>query len=273
MTGLRVLMLAAVAAAWTGSAPGAVRAEERVDLELVLAADVSLSMDIRELRLQRAGYAAAIQAPPVIDAIEQGFDGKIAVTFVEWAGTADQHVTVPWHTIASRADAARFAAAIDAAPLRQARRTSIAAALATAAALFEDNGYRGYRRVIDVSGDGPNNQGKAVHVVRDGIVAEGIVINGLPMMLDPLPVDWYNIPDLDAYYRECVIGGIGAFYVPVQNMAEFEDALIRKLVLEIAGLPPAPRLTLAATRLAATAEAYDCLVGEKLWRRRMQFLE
>ncbi len=153
--------------------------------------------------------------------------------------------------------------------MRRARRTSISSALGAAAALFDDNGFAGHRRVIDVSGDGPNNQGKAVHAVRDRVVAAGIVVNGLPLMLDPLPVDWYNIPDLDAYYRECVIGGIGAFYVPVQRMDEFAEALIRKLVLEIAGPAPTPRPIPAA----AAAPTYDCLIGEKLWRQRMRYLE
>jgi len=245
-------------------------AQESVDLELVLAADISLSMDVRELRLQRAGYAAAITAPPVLEAIANGFDGRIAVTFVEWAGADDRHVTVPWQAIGDRADAERFAAAIAAAPLRQARRTSISAALDWSAGLFDGNGFEGYRRVIDISGDGPNNQGEPVDLVRDRVLARQIVINGLPLMVEALPVAWYNVPDLDRYYENCVIGGIGSFYVPVQRMEEFEEALIRKLVLEIAA-PPAPaRMVLVQ---ADAEEGYDCRIGERLWRRRMQFLE
>jgi hypothetical protein len=248
--------------------PRPVAAEESVDLELVLAADISLSMDIRELRLQRAGYATAITAPRVLEAIANGFDGRIAVTFVEWAGADDRHVTVPWHGIATRADAERFAAAIRAAPLRQARRTSISSALDWSSQLFDDNGFTGYRRVIDISGDGPNNQGEAVDVVRDRVVAQGVVINGLPLMIEALPVAWYNIPDLDRYYENCVIGGVGSFYIPVQEMETFADALIRKLVLEIARSAPALR------RVAVQNEAaYDCRVGEKLWRQRMRYLE
>ncbi len=246
----------------------AATADERVDLELVLAADISLSMDLRELQLQRAGYVAAITAPQVLDAIRRGFDGRIAVTFVEWAGIGDQRVTVGWQAIADASDAARFADAIRTAPLRQARRTSISSALTTAASLFADNGFTGHRRVIDISGDGPNNQGTSVHAVRDRVVGEGIIINGLPLMLDALPPAWYNIPDLDLYYRECVIGGVGAFYIPVQRMEEFEEALIRKLVLEIAGAPPAARYI-----EAQAGDTYDCLIGERLWRQRMQVLE
>lgn len=243
-------------------------AQESVDLELVLAADISLSMDIRELRLQRAGYAEAITAPPVLDAIANGFDGRIAVTFVEWAGAGDRYVTVPWQAIATPADAERFAAAIREAPLRQARRTSISAAIDWSAGLFDDNGFEGYRRVIDISGDGPNNQGEAVDVVRDRVVAEGVVINGLPLMIESTPVAWYNIPDLDRYYENCVIGGVGSFYIPVQEMRTFADALIRKLVLEIARPAPAARV------IAVQSEgAYDCRIGEKLWRQRMRYLE
>ena len=262
----RIVAAGVMVLAAAGEARGA--APESVDLELVLAADISLSMDVRELRLQRAGYARAITAPAVLEAIASGFDGRIAVTFVEWAGASDRHVTVPWQAIATRADAERFAAAIRAAPLRQARRTSISAALDWAAGLFADNGFDGYRRVVDVSGDGPNNQGEAVDVVRDRVVAAGIVVNGLPLMIEPPPVAWYNIPDLDRYYADCVIGGVGSFYVPVQDMESFADALIRKLVLEIAGPP-------AAFRAAAVENepGYDCRIGEKLWRERMRYLE
>ena len=261
----------AVSACLVLSLPVRASAEETsVDLELVLAADISLSMDVRELRLQRAGYAAAITDPRVLEAIANGFDGAIAVTFVEWAGAWDRHVTVPWQGIADAADAERFAEAIRAAPLRQARRTSISAALDWAAGLFDDNGYRGYRRVIDISGDGPNNQGETVTVVRDRVVAEGIVVNGLPLMIEAVPVAWYNIPDLDRYYENCVIGGVGSFYVPVQEMATFGEALVRKLVLEIAGPPP----RLVPAQAAGEGDGgYDCRIGEKLWRQRMRWRE
>ncbi len=260
--------MAAALVAGVVFAPRDVGAQESVDLELVLAADISLSMDLRELRLQRAGYAAAITAPEVLDAVASGFDGRIAVTLVEWAGAADRHVTVPWRVVATAADAEAFAAEVRAAPLRQARRTSISAALDWAAGLFDDNGFEGYRRVVDISGDGPNNQGEAVDVVRDRVVARGIVVNGLPLMIEALPVAWYNIPDLDRYYANCVIGGVGSFYVPVQDMEHFAEALIRKLVLEIAAPPPPARLVPAQAE-----EAYDCRIGEKRWRQRMRFLD
>jgi hypothetical protein len=244
---------------------GTALAETPVDLELVLAADVSLSMDRRELMLQRAGYADAIESPEVLEAILSGYQRAIAVTLVEWAGIGTQKVVVPWRRIGSAAEARAFAEEVRAAPIHQARRTSISAALAAAATLFDGNGYAGYRQVIDVSGDGPNNQGEPVAGVRDRLVAQGITINGLPMLLDPLPVDWYNVPDLDIYYRECVIGGFGAFYVPIRSIEAFGDAVRRKLVLEIAGTPPPARPI-----LAQFGTGYDCLVGEKRWMQRMQ---
>ncbi|MFW5678991.1 MAG: DUF1194 domain-containing protein [Pseudomonadota bacterium] len=242
-------------------------ADEPVDLELVLAADVSLSMDLRELSLQREGYAAAIESPEVMEAILSGYSGAIALVFMEWAGTGTQDVTVPWQRIATPGDASRFAAAIREAPLSRARRTSISSALLAAGELFEGNGFTGFRQVIDVSGDGPNNQGKPVLEARTEILARGITINGLPMMLDPMPVDWYNVPDLDAYYRECVIGGFGSFYIPIQSIDEFGEAIRRKMVLEIAGWSPPARPVPA--QFAGPTD-YDCLAGEKRWMRRMQ---
>ena len=238
-------------------------ADVPVDLELVLAADVSLSMDRRELLLQRAGYAGAIEAPEVLAAIASGFQQAIAVTFVEWAGVGTQIVTVPWQRIGSASEARVFAEAIRAAPLRQARRTSISAALTASAALFRDNAFVGTRRVIDVSGDGPNNQGEPVVAARDRVIGLGVTINGLPMLLDPLPVDWYNVPDLDTYYRECVIGGIGAFYLPIQSIEAFAEAIRRKLVLEIAAATP------EIVEVQFTT-GYDCLIGEKRWLQRMR---
>jgi hypothetical protein len=253
-----VALVASSASAW---------ADEAVDLELVLAADVSLSMDLRELSLQREGYAAAIESPEVMEAILSGYGGAIALVFMEWAGAGSHVVTVPWQRIAGPEDAARFAAAIRRAPLSRARRTSISSALLAAGELFEGNGFQGFRQVIDVSGDGPNNQGLPVLEARAEVLARGITINGLPMMLDPIPVDWYNVPDLDAYYRECVIGGFGSFYIPIQSIEEFGEAIRRKLVLEIAGWTPPARVVPAQF---APETAYDCLVGEKRWLQRMQ---
>ncbi|TVQ35143.1 MAG: DUF1194 domain-containing protein [Geminicoccaceae bacterium] len=241
-------------------------ADEPVDLELVLAADVSLSMDLGELTIQRQGYADAIESPEVIEAIKSGFNGAIAVVFMEWAGVGSHFVTVPWQRIASADDARRFAAAIRAAPLNRARRTSISYALQVSLELFEDNGFQGFRRVIDVSGDGPNNQGEPVLAARERVLAQGITINGLPMLIDPPPAAWYNVDDLDVYYEECVIGGFGAFSVPIQDIEHFGEAIQRKLILEIAGWTPPPRIVPAQF----SPSGYDCLSGERRWMERMQ---
>lgn len=251
-------------------------ADDAVDLELVLAADVSLSMDIRELTLQRQGYAAAIESPEVLEAIKSGYNGAIAVVFMEWAGVGSHHVTVPWQRLASADDAHRFAAAIRGAPLNRARRTSIAYALQVSLDLFDGNGFEGFRRVIDVSGDGPNNQGEPVLAVRERVLEAGVTINGLPMMLDPIPVDWFNVPDLDVYYQECVIGGWGSFTIPIQAIEEFEEAIRRKLILEIAGLtPPQPLRPMRAQFGGGDSHqfspnGYDCMSGERRWMQRMQ---
>ncbi|HSM20264.1 MAG TPA: DUF1194 domain-containing protein, partial [Hyphomicrobiales bacterium] len=218
--------------------------EEAVDLELVLAVDISFSMDPDEQQLQRDGYVAALRHPEVVQAIRSGGYGRIAVTYIEWAGDHMARTVVPWTVIDGEATADAFAARLAAAPLQRARRTSISRALAFSETLFAGNGFSGLRRVIDVSGDGPNNQGVPVTAVRDRIVSEGVTINGLPVMLKTSnPGGFFNLPELDIYYEDCVIGGFGAFIVPVQTLTGFAAAVRRKLVLEIAG--PPPQVTLA----------------------------
>ena len=258
------------------SIPAAARAETRrppVDLELVLAVDISYSMDAEEQQVQRDGYVAAIVSQPVLDAIAQGALGRIAVAYVEWAGADEQQTVVPW-TIIDGLDSARaFAARLAAAPLRRAYRTSISGALVHSAKLLERSGFDSPRRVIDVSGDGPNNQGETVEATRDELVERGVVINGLPLMLKRPSFGMMDIGDLEAYYRDCVIGGPGAFMLPVRSVAQFPDAVRTKLLLEIAGLQPDPRTlpddlgraTPAADRRTARA---DCTSGEQLWRER-----
>ncbi len=240
-----------------------IRAEE-VDVELVLAVDVSRSMQLHELDIQRRGYAEALQSPEVIAAITGGMIGTIAISYVEWAGAGSHRVVVPWTRIASAGDAERVAGIISDSFETTLRQTSISWAIDFSREHFASNDFNGLRRVIDVSGDGPNNSGTPVTSARDRALAQGIIINGLPLMTrDPMSDRW-GIPDLDAYYRNCVIGGPGAFVIPVHDWSEFARAVRRKLVLEIAGhAPPAtPRLIPAA--------AYDCLIGEKIWRRNMQ---
>ena len=232
-----------------------------VDVELVLAVDVSRSMSPYELEIQRRGYAAALSSQEVMDAIGGGMIGRIALTYVEWAGGSSQTVVVPWTLIDSREAADEVAATLTTVFSSGMRRTSISEALIHAADSFEINTYTGLRRVIDISGDGPNNQGRPVLTARDEVTGRGIIINGLPLMThDELSSDW-GIPDLDTYYTECVIGGPGAFMIPVQTWDQFAHAVRRKLVLEIAGAQG------TETERVIPAAGYDCMVGEKIWQR------
>ena len=244
--------------------PGPVLAQPAADLELVIAVDVSLSMDLDEQRLQRDGYVAAFRDPEVHKAITSGPNGRISVTYMEWAGPPTQQVVIPWTTIDGAEAARTFADRLEAVPISRARMTSISTALQFSGRLFETSGVRGIRRVIDVSGDGPNNSGVPVVPVRDDLVGQGIVINGLPIMLK-LATGFFDLPNLDRYYSDCVIGGTGAFMIPIKERSEFQTATRRKLLLEIAGLEPPARLI----RVQAPAEASDCLIGERQWRRYM----
>lgn len=242
-----------------------------VDVELVLAVDVSLSMAPDELEIQRAGYAAALTDERVIQAIREGVHGRIAVTYFEWAGETVQHVIVPWTVVASREDAEQVAVQLSANPPNSARRTSISGALGFAGDLLAESGMRGMRRVIDISGDGPNNQGGGIEPVRDGLVAQGITINGLPLMTNGGLASAYDVDDLDLYYASCVIGGPGAFTMPVNDWSQFPEAIRRKLVLELASVP-SPVLTAQEAAnppvIKAQAAGYDCLIGEKMWNNR-----
>ena len=243
------------------TAPGTVAAQTVVDLELVLAVDASGSMDQQEQAIQRQGYVEAFTDPQVVDAIRSGPYGKIAVTYVEWAGPSTQSSVLPWTLIGDAAAADDFAAGLAEAPIGRYRGTSISGALTFAASLFRANGYEGLRRAIDVSGDGSNNAGAPVTPVRDAVVASGIVINGLPITLGPSLESAVGAPDLAAYYRDCVIGGPGSFVLPVAAAEQLSETIRRKLVQEIAGLPP--QVIPAAAKVAPPV---DCLVGERLRR-------
>ena len=246
--------------------PPAGAADMPVDLELVLAVDVSRSIDEAEAELQRQGYIAAFRDPEVLRAIEHGILGRIAVTYVEWAGAWHGDVVVGWTVIDGRESAHAFADALDRRVPASARRTSIGGAIAFAAPLFGDNGFEGTRRTIDISGDGPNNDGPLVHVARDLAVAAGITINGLPILDRNGGVfSWYSIPNLDLYYRDCVIGGPGAFIVVAEDFQDFARAVRRKLLLEIAGLEPV--LTLAQLR-RDDRKSPPCDIGEQMRRAR-----
>jgi Protein of unknown function (DUF1194) len=235
-----------------------------VDVEVVLAVDVSYSMDPEEQALQREGYMAAITSREFLQALKQGMNGRIAVTYFEWAGMHHQQIIVPWRLIDGPEAADGFAADIGRARYTRASRTSISGALLFAAPLFEGSGYRGVRRVIDVSGDGVNNNGPLVTVTRDEVLAKGITINGLPILLKRPNASTLDIDQLDVYYEDCVIGGPGAFVIPIKERAQFKDAIRTKLILEIAGRTPERRIVPAA----ATAPRISCTIGERLWQER-----
>lgn len=235
-----------------------------VDVELVLAVDISYSMDPDEQALQREGYAAALTSAEFINAVREGQHGKIVVTYVEWAGTGEQRVVVPWRLIEDRESAESFAREIADAPYRRAYRTSISGVLQFAAPLFATSGQRGLRRVIDVSGDGANNHGMPVTIARDDVLARGITINGLPIMLKRPSAASMDIDHLDVYYEDCVIGGPSAFVIPIHDRAQFKEATRTKLVLEVAGRTPPARIF----PVSAEAPRISCLIGERLWRER-----
>ncbi|WP_448205061.1 DUF1194 domain-containing protein [Azospirillum sp. sgz302134] len=227
--GMIVLILAATAA----------RAEVPVDLELVLAVDVSGSVDPEEARLQRDGYVQALTNPKVQAAIHGGPLGRIAVIYVEWAGDTFQRIVVPWTLVGDPASVDALASSVAESPIASAQWTSISGAIDYCARLFDDNGFEGARRVIDVSGDGVNNRGRPVEWARDQAVSAGITINGLPILNDrPNPWGGAAPIDLDGYYRDHVIGGPGAFLVPAINFESFADAILSKLLLEISGRTP-----------------------------------
>tara|TARA_R110002072_G_scaffold195447_1_gene352774 strand:- start:2952 stop:3806 length:855 start_codon:yes stop_codon:yes gene_type:complete len=227
-----------VCAAFLLSTP-VVSAREYVDLELVIATDVSRSIDSDEARLQREGIAAAFRSKQVIDAIRSGVLRRIAVAYIDYSSRDWNKLLIDWRIIRDRESAYGFADALLKAELTFGRRTSISDALEQAADLIDSNDIEGTRRVIDVSGDGPNNFGRYVDRVRDETTAKRITINGLPIINDSSNTfSRYNLPDLDNYYRGCVIGGPGAFLVVARDFKDFARAIRKKLVLEIAGLQP-----------------------------------
>jgi hypothetical protein len=235
-----------------------------VDVELVIAVDVSFSMDPEEQALQREGYVHALTSREFMRALREGANGKIAITYFEWAGEFDQKIVMPWRLIEGPESADSVAAEIAAAPYRRASRTSISGGLKFAKLLFDRSGYRGLRRVIDVSGDGANNSGPLVVPTRDDVLAAGITINGLPIMLKRPLRGTMDIENLDVYYEDCVIGGPGAFVVPIHERKQFIEATRTKLVLEISGREPSPRIV----PVSADKPRISCTIGEKMWQDR-----
>lgn len=241
---------------------GQVTADNQVDVELVLAVDVSGSMSPTELRIQRRGYVEALRSDEVWNAIDRGLIGSIAVMYVEWAFYDLQKVIVPWTKISRRKDAHDFADRLLSAEYANMQNTSIVGAIGYGAEQLESNNWYGLRRVVDISGDGPNNQGGLVTTARDAAVDAGIIINGLPIVVTGQVRGRGSFRgDLSKYYESCVIGGPGSFVIPVTKWEEFGEAVRRKLVLELAETPPSPLLMKASFGPRAD---YDCEIGEKL---------
>jgi len=256
-------LAAGLALLWTFLAlPQQARAQTEVDLALVIAVDISFSMDTDEQALQREGFAQAFRSPQVHEAIRSGMLGRIAVTYMEWAGSPDQKVIVPWTVLDNPEGLMAFADKISSTPLRRAQRTSISSAIDFSVKLLEESGLEATRQVIDVSGDGPNNQGRNVVEARDAALAKDITINGLPIMLRK--PGYLDIPELDVYYKDCVIGGQGAFTVPVRDRDQFIAAIKTKILLEIASLTPGQSLI----NRIQIAPRTNCLAGEMQWRDR-----
>ena len=235
-----------------------------VDVELILAVDVSYSMDMDELAIQREGYAQAIVSKEFLQALKTGPNGKVAVTYFEWAASSDQKIIIPWRVIDGPETADAVAAEIMKTPIRRASRTSISGAIYFAMPLFDENPYRGMRRVIDISGDGPNNNGSPVSGAREMALSKGIVINGLPIMVKEPSYSTMDIDNLDIYYEDCVIGGPGSFVVPIKDREKFKEAIRTKLLQEVADKTPAPRVVPVAEK----EPRVSCTIGEQIWKER-----
>jgi len=235
-----------------------------VDLELVIAVDISYSMDLDELAVQREGYAQAIVSKEFLQAMKSGPNSKVAVTYFEWSASSDQKIIIPWRVIDGPESADAVAKEIMKTPVRRGSRTSISGAINFAMPLLDENPYRGLRRVIDISGDGPNNNGEPVAGPRDVALAKGIVINGLPIMVKEPSYSTMDIDNLDWYYEDCVIGGRGSFVVSIKDRDKFKEAIRAKLILEVAGRTPEHRIVLTAEK----EPRVPCLIGEKMWQDR-----
>jgi hypothetical protein len=254
-----------------GAAPGPQVAQQRaetdanaVDVQLILAVDVSYSMDMDELAIQREGYAQAIVSKDFLQALKTGPNGRVAVTYFEWAASTDQKIIIPWRVIDGPESADAVAAEILKTPIRRASRTSISGAIYFAMPLFDESPYHGLRRVIDISGDGPNNNGTPVTIARDEALSKGIIINGLPIMVKEPSYSTMDIDNLDFYYEDCVIGGPGSFVISIKDREKFKEAIRTKLLMEVAGRAP-EHLPVAEKEKEPRV---SCLIGEKIWQDR-----
>jgi hypothetical protein len=236
-----------------------------VDVELILAVDVSYSMDMDELAIQREGYAEAIVSKEFLQALKSLPNGRISVTYFEWAASSDQKIIIPWRVIDGPETADAVANEIMRTPIRRASRTSISGAINFAMPLFDENPYKGLRRVIDISGDGPNNNGSPVTIARDAALEKGITINGLPIMVKEPSYSTMDIDNLDWYYEDCVTGGPGSFVVSIKDRSQFKQAIRTKLLLEVAGRTPER----PAIPVAEKEPRIPCLIGERIWQDRL----
>jgi len=244
---------------------------EQVDLELVITTDVSYSVDDMEARMQREGAVTAFRSREVVEAIKSGSLGKIAVTYIDFSNANASRVVVDWQVVHDQATAEAFADAIAIARKTDGVQTSIASGIELAARLIEDNEFEGMKKVIDVSGDGPNNEGRRVDHVRDEVLAKGIIINGLPIVTEADKFDVYYLPDLDKYYAGCVIGGPGSFIQVANGFHDLARALRRKLVLEISDAAKETRDPMfvkvaAGQRAQSQRTVYErgCDIGERM---------
>lgn len=275
----RLLLILCAAAVSAAPSAAPVGAAETVDLALVIATDTSRSIDEVEARLQREGVAAAFRHPQVIEAIQSGYHRRIGVAYVDWSSHMYSNVVLSWRVIDSARSAEAYASELTAQPITLGQRTSISEGLDLAFKLLSDGSLQATRRVIDVSGDGPNNYGRPVTEARDELVAKGITINGLPIINER---DQFGpgrfLADLDEYYRGCVIGGTGSFIIVAKDFQDFSNAIRRKLIYEIAGLTPSDpvRRPAGIVPVAASSDqrfgsgftyARGCDVGERMWRR------
>ncbi|MFQ3623510.1 MAG: DUF1194 domain-containing protein [Acetobacteraceae bacterium] len=239
----RSVVAALSATAATGLIAGPLRSAEKpaVDVLLVLAVDVSRSIDEDEARLQRQGYRNALLDQRVVSAIRSGTLGAIAVAYVEWASADYQRLVIPWTVIDGPESARAWVAALDAAPRVSMNWTSISGAIEFSMRVLEDCPYEGTRRVIDISGDGVNNSGAPVTLLRELAVDAGITINGLPILNDRSPFGRPHNMSLDQYFQEFVIGGPGAFVIAAEDFEAFQGAVLRKLIREISARPEEAR--------------------------------
>ena len=242
---------------------------------ILIADDDAVQRRLVENMVQKCGYeailvdsgdaaVAALTSTEFMQALRHGMHGRVAVTYFEWAGIHHQQIIVPWRLIDGPESAGGFAADIARARYTRASRTSISGALLFGMPLFEGSGYRGLRKVIDVSGDGVNNNGPMVTVVRDEVLSKGITINGLPIMIKKPSMATMDIDELDIYYEDCVIGGPGSFVIPIKARNQFKEAIRTKLVLEIAGRTPPARVV----PVSADKPRVSCTIGERQWQQR-----